>query len=190
MKPISERQRRLLAQAIASPLGAIALGDRANAAGAGNSLAALVRHGLMVVIDDDGVRSLSITQAGIEAMAIKATPHRVRRKVKRASREHDLIAGLEPPCTEEEQIDAAVPIGPRGRTGVMFRLFSRPNGASVSEVVAATGWLPHSIRAQIATSLRAGWGYQVEHVKGPDGGSYKIVAGAQAGEAPSRRQPP
>ena len=177
MKAISERQGRLLAQAIASPLGAVPLGERGSIAGAGNSFAALVRHGLMVVAEDeDGVRRLVITSAGRAAMSIEPTPDRVRRKVKRASRTHDAIAGLEPPEPSEEKSEMAAEVGPGGRTGVMLRLISRPEGASVPEIMAATGWLSHSVRAAVASSLRARLGYQIEHLKGPDGGGYRVLS--------------
>lgn len=182
MITISERQARLLAQAMTSPSGAIALGDRANIAGAGNSFAALVRHGLMVVVEgEDGVRSLSITPAGREAAAIRPTPDRVRRKVKRASRIHDVIAGLEAPEPPDDEVEIIARPGPKGRTGAMFRLMIRPDGASVPELMAVTGWLAHSIRAAVASSLRARMGYQVEHLKGPDGGRYRILQAASVG---------
>lgn len=178
MTTISERQARLLAQAIASPLGAIPLGERGSIAGAGNSFAALVRHGLMVVAEDaHGVRQLVITPAGRAAMCKEPTPDRLRRKAKRASRTHDSIAGLEPPEPFEEESEIAAQVGPRGRIGVMLRLISRPEGASVAEIMAATGWLAHSIRAAVASSLRVRLGYEVEHLKGPDGGGYRTITG-------------
>lgn len=184
MKAISERQSRLLAQAIASPLGAVPLGERGVIAGAGNSFAALVRHGLMVVAEDEeGVRRLVITSAGRAAMSIEPTPDRVRRKVKRASRTHDAIAGLEPSEPSEEESEIAAQVGPRGRIGVMLRLTSRPEGATVPEIMAATGWLSHSIRAAVASSLRARLGYKVEHLKGPDGGRYRTIIRPQAEES-------
>lgn len=115
MKAISERQSRLLAQAIASPRGAVPLGERGAIADAGNSFAALVRHGLMVVAEDEeGVRRLEITSAGRAAISIVPTPDRVRRKVKRASRTHDAIAGLEPPEPSEEESEIAAQVRPRG----------------------------------------------------------------------------
>ena len=156
MKAISERQGRLLAQAAASPLGAIPLGERGSVTGTGNSFAALVRQGLMVVAEDEhGVRRLVITSAGRDAMSKEPTPDRLRAKVIRASRTHDAIAGLEPPEPSEEDDEMAVVVGPRGRTGVMLRLISRPDGASVTEIMAATGWLSHSVRAAVASSQRA-----------------------------------
>ena len=177
MRAISERQARLLAQATASPLGAVPLGERGSIAGAGNSFAALVRQGLMVVAEDEhSVRRLVITSAGRAAVSIELTPDRVRRKVKRASRTHDAIAGLEPPEPAEEESEIAAQVGPRGRIGVMLRLVSRPEGASVAEIMAATGWLSHSIRAAVASSLRARMGYEVEHLKGPDGGGYRVLS--------------
>lgn len=176
MKAISERQNRVLAQAAASPLGAIPLGERGSIAGVGNSFAALVRRGLMVVAEDEhGVRRLVITPAGRAATSMEPRPDRLRRKVKRASRTDDAIAGLEPPEPPEEEAELASAAGPRGRVGLMLRLICRPEGASVPEIMAATGWLSHSVRAAVASSLRARFGYQVEHLKGPDGGRYRTI---------------
>ncbi len=66
--------------------------------------------------------------------------------------------------------------------GVMLRLVSRREGATVPEIMAATGWLSHSIRAAVASSLRARLGYQVEHLKGPDGGRYRTITRPQVEE--------
>ncbi|WP_409035308.1 DUF3489 domain-containing protein [Phenylobacterium sp.] len=65
----------------------------------------------------------------------------------------------------------------------MLRLVSRPEGATVPEIMAATGWLSHSVRAAVASSLRARLGYQVEHLKGPDGGRYRTIIRPQAEES-------
>lgn len=129
---------------------------------------------------EHGVRQLAITPAGRAAMSIEPTPDRLRAKVKRASRTHDAIAGLEPPEPPEGESEIAADVGPRGRKGVMLRLISRQEGASVPEIMAATGWLSHSVRAAVASSLRACLGYQVEHLKGPEGGSYRTITRPQA----------
>ena len=56
-----------------------------------------------------------------------------------------------------EQVHTAVEI-PTPRTGptkaaTIQKLLSRPKGATLAEIIAATGWLPHSARA-FMTGLR------------------------------------
>jgi hypothetical protein len=43
---------------------------------------------------------------------------------------------------------------PGGKIGLMLALLGRPEGASLAELVAATGWRPHSVRGALAGSLK------------------------------------
>ena len=74
----------------------------------------------------------------------------------------------------------------------MLGLLRRPVGASVAEIVAATGWQPHSARAALSGLRKRGM--RVERLIGEGRASrYRIMAGAQgnAGEGdPLRRRPP
>ena len=70
-------------------------------------------------------------------------------------------------------------IAPRGTTkiGGIVDLLRRNEGATTDEMIAATGWLPHTLRAAL-TGLRKR-GYEVERVRAGNGSStaYRITSG-------------
>jgi hypothetical protein len=69
--------------------------------------------------------------------------------------------------------------GPRlaGKRGLVVELLRRPDGASLDDLVASTGWLPHTTRAAL-TRLRQ-QGVAIVRDRGGDGPSrYRIVPAA------------
>jgi hypothetical protein len=50
--------------------------------------------------------------------------------------------------------EPAVVQGPRGKIGTVIGLLARPEGASLEELCAATGWMPHSVRGAISGNLK------------------------------------
>lgn len=70
----------------------------------------------------------------------------------------------------------AQPSAPKGEKGQeVARLIKRKSGASMDEIVAATGWLPHTARAFIATTMRKGMGLTVKKIEG----SYQVLDEAE-----------
>lgn len=56
-----------------------------------------------------------------------------------------------PASTDSEVADAAaVPPRPWTKTGIVLGLLGREQGASLAEITAATGWLPHTARAALS----------------------------------------
>lgn len=41
-----------------------------------------------------------------------------------------------------------------GKLGIMIGLLARPEGATIAQMVEATGWQPHSVRGAMAGSLK------------------------------------
>lgn len=63
------------------------------------------------------------------------------------------------------------------RAALLVGMLSRPAGAGIDELMAATGWLPHTTRAAL-TGLRKR-GYEVGRERDPDGQSrYRIALAA------------
>jgi hypothetical protein len=62
------------------------------------------------------------------------------------------------------------------KTSAIVALLRREDGASVSELIAVTGWLPHTTRAAL-TGLRKK-GYVIERSKRGDDTCYRIAAAA------------
>lgn len=58
----------------------------------------------------------------------------------------------------------------------MIELMQRPAGATLLELMTATGWQAHSVRGIISGVLRKKLGLQVIHIRSRDGGpsSYRI----------------
>ena len=65
---------------------------------------------------------------------------------------------------------------PQTKTAMVLGLLQRPNGATLYEMVAATGWLPHTTRAAL-TGLRKK-GHAIAKTKREDVTCYRIAAEA------------
>ncbi len=55
----------------------------------------------------------------------------------------------------------------------MVKMLARPKGASLADLIAATGWQPHSVRGALAGSLRKK-GHTVVSDKSDGGRRYRI----------------
>jgi hypothetical protein len=67
---------------------------------------------------------------------------------------------------------------PKGKLGVLVGLLSRPEGATLEVMQAATGWQAHSIRGAIAGSVKKKLGHTVASEKSDAGRVYRIVGAA------------
>ena len=70
----------------------------------------------------------------------------------------------------------AVPAAKRTKASLVFGMLSRSEGATLTELVAATGWLPHTTRAAL-TGLRKK-GHVLDKSKRDGATCYRIVATA------------
>ncbi len=73
---------------------------------------------------------------------------------------------------------AAMPSEPakESKLAIVIKLLSRPEGATIEDMVTATGWQKHTVRACISHALAKKRGYQIVSDK-PQGGKriYKIA---------------
>ena len=51
--------------------------------------------------------------------------------------------------TAEHRATAAAQVKPQSKAGLVLSLLQRPEGATIDQLVAATGWLPHTTRAAL-----------------------------------------
>jgi hypothetical protein len=162
MPKLSDTQAVLLATAAArSDLSVLPPPETLTLKGATleRTLSALIRRGLVAeasvkgrarkskwAVEDDDARKrqrLVITPAGLDAIGVE-------RRTEAASATATATAALPtPPVTP-----AGVPLArPGGKLAVLLDAVSRPDGATLEDLTAASGWLPHTTRAAI-TRLR------------------------------------
>lgn len=85
--------------------------------------------------------------------------------------------------TSKEQIEAPAATTtekPKSKAAMVLELLKRPEGATLDDLVSATGWLPHTTRAAL-TGLRKK-GHVLTSEKVGEVRRYRVHAGAGAGE--------
>ena len=63
------------------------------------------------------------------------------------------------------------------KTTAVIALLTRPDGATLAELIEATGWLPHTTRAALSGLRKRG--YAIERFKRNDATCYRIGGAAQ-----------
>jgi len=66
------------------------------------------------------------------------------------------------------------------KTERIITLLKRPSGATISDIMAETGWQPHSVRGFISGQLSKRLGFRIESSKGSGERVYRITEGKTA----------
>jgi hypothetical protein len=69
---------------------------------------------------------------------------------------------------------------PAGKLGILVGLLSRPEGALVAEMMAASGWQAHSVRGAIAGALKKKHGLAISSEAAERGRVYRLTSEASA----------
>ena len=77
----------------------------------------------------------------------------------------------------------ATPVPGQSKQAAVIVLLRRPEGASIAEVVAATGWQPHTVRGLFSGTLKKKLGLTVSSAQEPRGRVYRIIGASGAGGA-------
>jgi hypothetical protein len=147
---LTDTQVALLSEAGQHPKGAITLPQRLRGGAVQRVVSPLFTKGLVEEVehraelpawrtDKDGVRwSLLITRAGLQAMGVEleAAPCSRSRSTRAGTKQEHLIAMLR-----------------------------RPNGATIDEIISATGWQAHTVRGAISGALKRKLGLDVTSEK-------------------------
>jgi hypothetical protein len=120
-----------------------------------------------------GEAALVLLQLGKSPMTTAAIPKRQRRMARQPSSDlsgmHDAEIAVTAPAAVRERSEAKKP----GKTDNVLALLKREGGATLDELVEATGWLPHSARAAL-TGLKKK-GLSIERTKVDGISRYAIV---------------
>ncbi len=126
------------------------------------TLAALLRRGLIVEISstrdattwrtgEDGRRiGLAATDAGLAAIGIDPAPDP-------AESDKEIVVCKEPPRN---------PVRPTGKLDMVLAAIEASGGATLDDLTAATGWLPHTTRAAITRLRQRGFKIELTGARG------------------------
>jgi hypothetical protein len=142
------------------------------------ALAGLIKRGFaMVIPNSEGRDRILITEAGRGAAAPAVDYGETEG------------AALELPATEVAAPRAAPqglqegPLegtGPQGKLGLLVGLLRRPGGATLPDIMVATGWQAHSVRGAIAGAVKKKLGLDVVSAKVEGIRVYRISAPVDA----------
>ncbi len=177
MPKLTDTQTIILSRAATRPSNlAMPLPDGLHGAAARMAVNRMISNGWLEEVDADLRRreplwretgdghgtTLIATEAGLEAIGIEplaATAVASARKARPQTR-----AGA--PATTTTT-DAPRPVAIRAGTkqAQIIALMQRPEGASIAEIVEATGWLAHTARSAISGALKKKLGLRITSVK-------------------------
>jgi hypothetical protein len=188
-KKITELQRQLLERAAGEPITDAAAVDASISS-------ALIKRRLVILLpaEGDGGR-LIVTAAGLavlarasagkaaksaaDAGATKPGPDAGRADARpgKGKSARGQPAHSDPPGPPPAAPQVALP---KGKLGALAALLVRPEGASVEDMMAATGWQAHSVRGAMSGGLKKALGFVIESEKAAAGRVYRIVDGGTA----------
>jgi hypothetical protein len=80
----------------------------------------------------------------------------------------------------EGQIPAPTVALPKGKLGMIIGLMARPQGATLADLMTASGWQAHSVRGVIAGAIKKKIGLTVLSEKPGNERIYRIAEGVSA----------
>ncbi len=128
---------------------------------------------------DGGRTVLAITDAGLQAIGVEVDRKTSKQSPSTKPRPKQRRRRAEPKPSSSKAKGRTPPPAPRPGTkqALLIDLLKRKKGATIAEIVAATGWQPHSVRGAISGTLKKRLGLMVTSEKPGDGPRrYRIVA--------------
>jgi hypothetical protein len=126
--------------------------------------------------------ALKLTAAGVKAIALDETPPSQGQAEPRAGHPVGVAdpqpeRGSNPASVDESGSGvASAPVSPRRGTKIaeVIALLQRSAGATLAELVAATGWLPHTTRAALTGLRKRGYTIAIDRSEELRGSVYRI----------------
>lgn len=138
-------------------------------------------RGVSLVVTPAGRDAIDITPSSKEAdkttIRRRGTNENTRPPQRESSRSRQLIAEAN---SREEPNPAAERVGPRPGTklALVIEMLAKPQGATIGEIVGATGWQPHTARAVLTGLRKRGFVIERGRVDGTDTSNYRIASTA------------
>jgi hypothetical protein len=139
-----------------------------------------------VVITSEGMAAIGVEQEGGEAAAGAAKPDAAPTSAEAGAADEGPTEAAEndgaaaPPASEAEAASGQPAGNPTLRAGTkqakMIEMLKRPEGATVEQIAAATGWQHHTIRGAISGPLKKKLGLTVEATRTREVGPNKTGA--------------
>ncbi len=162
---LTKTETSLLTKAVGRESGFLVLPPTMKSMTAQRLLGKLVKNGVITGREQDGSTSYHLTPSGYRTIGLKP-PRRPRSKAE--------ASGL---ATMDK---------PGAKRALILDLLGRGEGASLDELIAATGWLPHTTRAALSR-LRSSGQALVKSTR-PDGRTaYRIVTEQPEPEPKAKR---
>jgi len=140
---------------------------------------ATISEGELVVRSIEDIETSGLSKAELTAIwnALPGAPRLTVFKDRKTAAQRLWAAFAELPVDPDENAEAATPRASSKQSRVI-ELFRRAEGATVAEVIAATGWQPHTVRGVVSGTLKKKLGLTVVSVKEERGRVYRIPAEA------------
>ena len=133
-------------------------------------------------------RALKLTAAGAKAIAVddRAGPEGALETRDQAAIPSELETQDARPAHGMEPVPPR-PRAPRGGSKLMqvIELLRRDRGATIDELIAATGWLAHTTRAALTGLRKRGYAVVIDRSRDKRGSFYRIAAGRPGEDNPS-----
>ena len=89
-----------------------------------------------------------------EATSSKPSAKRPRRMAREPDQQ--MPGASVSPCNGVAPTPPRMPAKPQTKSGLVLELLSRADGATIDQLIAATGWLPHTTRAMLTDLKKKG----------------------------------
>ena len=143
------------------------------------SLPATISEGQLVVQSIDDIEESGLSKAELTAIwnALPGATKLAKFKDRKAAARRLWVAFAELPVDPERVTGSSAPRA-GSKQAQVIDLFRRAEGATVAEVMTATGWQPHTVRGIVSGTLKKKLGLTVVSAKEERGRVYRIAAQA------------
>ena len=130
---------------------------------------------------DGGRTALAITDAGLQAIGVDADEKTSKQSssTKAQPKQRSRRAEPKPSSAKPKGKTSPAMARPGTKQALMIDLLKRKKGATIEEIVEATGWQPHSVRGAISGTLKKKLGLAVTSVRVEDRGRVYRIAGSR-----------